>query len=244
MAEGVRNGRQHRVVHHMVTIRRARHLLGERRRRTYCPWHASQRKQRGAVAVAAVQGPADLVELAKQAAEWLRDLPALVEPLLNAAGAKWVAVATLGAAMAWAAARWQATRRALQPARRTQLMALPTETFDPSAEEVARYAAQLSRTRRTVRGSLTRTAQAVRVRLDSVGNGHAIYRIEGAASAASILRLAGFGEVELRPADAVDDVAMGLLDALPPASNTDGLPQSEEFSRDKRAMGNETSNDS
>lgn len=103
------------------------------------------------------------------------------------------------------------TRRALHPDRRVRLMVLPTETFDPSIEEVNRYAAQLSRTRRTVRGSLTRPAQAVRIRLDSVGAGQCIYRIEGSSTAASILRLAGYHEVDLRPADAVDSVAMSSL---------------------------------
>lgn len=120
-----------------------------------------------------------------------------------------VAAAVLG--VLWTATRGLATRAALTPARRLRLMALPTESFDPAPEEVDRYAAQLSRSRRTVRAALTRPAQAVRVRLDSVGDGRAVYRIEGLDDAASILRLTGYREVELRPADAIDEEGMRSL---------------------------------
>lgn len=125
-----------------------------------------------------------------------------------------VAVAAVVLGVLWTATRCLATRAALTPERRLRLMALPTESFDPAPEEVDRYAAQLSRSRRTVRAALTRPAQAVRVRLDSVGDGRAVYRIEGLDDAASILRLTGYREVELRPADAIDEEGMRSLSGV------------------------------
>lgn len=143
-----------------------------------------------------------------------------VRNMLVAAAATVVLVALLGTA------RGLATRAALTPERRLRLMALPTESFDPAPEEVDRYAAQLSRSRRTVRSALTRPAQAVRVRLDSVGDGRAVYRIEGLDDAASILRLTGYREVELRPAAAIDEE--GLCSLVDGAAGVAGPSSAEE----------------
>lgn len=122
-------------------------------------------------------------------------------------------------ALACLLTREAAARRALRGDRRIRLTVLPTETFDPSEEEVARYAAQLSRTRRTLWGP-GRRAQAVRLRLDSTGEGQCAYRIEGAPRAASILKLPGFDETELRSTDGLEPPGTSLPPMDPAA--TDG----------------------
>lgn len=133
-----------------------------------------------------------------------------------------VAVAGL-LALACLLTREAATRRALRGDRRIRLTVLPTETFDPSEEEVARYAAQLSRTRRTLWGP-GRRAQAVRLRLDSTGEGQCAYRIEGAPQAASILKLLGFDETELRPTDGLEPPGTSLPPMDPTATDGDAIP--------------------
>lgn len=150
----------------------------------------------------------------EQASDVVRRVWDTVAGAVSVRNALIVAAAAVVVCVLWTATRCLATRAALTPARRVRLMALPTESFDPAPEEVDRYAAQLSRSRRTVRAALTRPAQAVRVRLDSVGDGRAVYRIEGLDDAASILRLTGYREVELRPADAIDEEGMRSLSGV------------------------------
>lgn len=163
---------------------------------------------------------AEPLEWLSSAAAKFSDLAGRVTETAGAAlSGRTVAVAAVvlaAVAGVWLTSRLVMTRRALDPSRRLQLMALPTESFDPSPEEIDRYAAQLSRSRRTVRSALSRPAQAVRVRLDSVGDGRAVYRIEGLADAGSILRLTGYREVELRPAEALDEEALRSLVDAPP----------------------------
>lgn len=173
---------------------------------------------------------AEPLEWLSNAAARLSDLAGRVTDTVGAAlsGRTLVAAAVVLAALAgvWLMSRLVTTRRALDPSRRLQLMALPTESFDPSPEEIDRYAAQLSRSRRTVRSALSRPAQAVRVRLDSVGDGRAVYRIEGLADAGSILRLSGYREVELRPADALDEEALrSLVDTPPDDADDEASPE-------------------
>lgn len=93
--------------------------------------------------------------------------------------------------------RWRATARALRT--RIRLAAFPTETFDPNEEEVLRYAHQLTRVHRAVLGVLDRPASAVRIRLESLPDGRVAYLVEGPARAASVLRVGGYEDVELRP---------------------------------------------
>ena len=61
------------------------------------------------------------------------------------------------------ALRLLVTRRALRS--RVRFAVVPAEDFDPSLEAVVRFAAQLSRVRRSVRGWLDRRASAVRISL-------------------------------------------------------------------------------
>ena len=101
--------------------------------------------------------------------------------------------------------RHGATRRALRT--RVSYAVLPSDTFDPSPEEILRYSHQLTRTLRAVLGGLDRAGSSIRIRLDSVSGGRVLYRIEGPARATSILRLPGYAEVDLIDALSPDGLA-------------------------------------
>jgi hypothetical protein len=79
------------------------------------------------------------------------------------------------------ALRVLATRRALRS--RIRLAVAPAEDFDPSLEAVVRFAAQLSRLRRSVRGWLDRRASALRIRLEPDPDGRLAYSVEAPARA-------------------------------------------------------------
>lgn len=100
------------------------------------------------------------------------------------------------------AMRWFAVRRYL--ARRGPLVRLvPTPSFDPSPEEVLRFATTVLRTHRVTRLSGVRRASAVRVRLHQV-DGRVVFDLEGHRRVESVLRVASYGSVErrvLRPAE-------------------------------------------
>lgn len=129
---------------------------------------------------------------------------------------------TVGLVAAVVATGWLLVREALRHRgrgsdRRVRLTALPTDGFDPSAEDVERCGAQLAR----ARGRLTRNRhQALRLRLDSIGDGGCVYRLEAPAHAAQVVRTAGYGDVELCPTDA---------DGLDPATPTVNGDQGEEI---------------
>lgn len=116
-----------------------------------------------------------------------------------------VAVATIAVAMA--VLDWRRTRRAL--AKRVTFAALPTETFDPSMEEIVRFGGLLARTRRVAVGS--RKTDAVWLRLTSLPGGRMLQMVEGPPRAESVLRLGGFAEVDLRRPETIDAAAMGAV---------------------------------
>lgn len=119
--------------------------------------------------------------------------------------ARWaptVAVATAMAAVTVMTARWWLLRRALGR-RGPVCQLLPTETFDPSTEEVVRFGGVLARVHRVSRALGARQATAVRIRLSSE-DGTLVYRLEGPARARSLLRSPGFAEVEALPIDDAD----------------------------------------
>jgi hypothetical protein len=109
--------------------------------------------------------------------------------------------------------RWWLTRRALT--KRVRYAMLPTETFDPSPEEIVRFASQLSRARRSVGSLGPRRSDAVRLQLVSAPGGRMLQLIEGPARAESVLRIGGFAEVELRPLEDLDVEALGALQLTP-----------------------------
>lgn len=78
-----------------------------------------------------------------------------------------------------------------------ELALLPTEQFDPDAESVRRFAAQLSRTRRV--GLWRRSSPPVRIRVRSVGEGLCLMSMTVPEDAVRSLRAAVYHQVELRP---------------------------------------------
>jgi hypothetical protein len=75
---------------------------------------------------------------------------------------------------------------------------LPTDSFDPSVEEVLRFAGVLGRVHRVSRSIGGMEARSVRIRLGSV-DGLLAYSVEGPARTTSLLRNPGFAQVEARP---------------------------------------------
>lgn len=100
-------------------------------------------------------------------------------------------------------ARLVATRRTLRT--RTRFVVVPADEFDPSPEAVVRFAAQLGRVRRRVRGWLDRRASAVRIRLEADPDGRLAYLLEAPQHAEGVVRsaLRSYEGVELREPDAV-----------------------------------------
>ncbi|MFP5319469.1 MAG: hypothetical protein ACLGI2_14405 [Acidimicrobiia bacterium] len=88
-------------------------------------------------------------------------------------------------------------------AARVSFAVIPTESFDPSPEEILRFAAGLSRTRRVVRRLGAGRTDAIRLRLLAVAGGQVVQLLEGPRRSLSILRNAGFDQVDLRPPEAI-----------------------------------------
>jgi len=109
-------------------------------------------------------------------------------------------VALLIFACAVRAARLVVTRRALR--RRSALLAVPADSFDPGEDAVFAFASALSRSRRAVRGFLDAPASAVRLRLDADEAGRLRYAVEMPERARHALRvgLAAYGGIDLVPA--------------------------------------------
>jgi hypothetical protein len=106
----------------------------------------------------------------------------------------------LAIASALARQRLIATRRTL--ATRRAVAVVPADEFDAKPEAVLRFASQLARGDRSVRGWLDRRACAVRVRLVSDAEGRLVYLVEVPERAGELLRTAlrGYRGVELREA--------------------------------------------
>jgi hypothetical protein len=135
--------------------------------------------------------------VARHAAGWLGALAAAARGALHHIDPLLVVPAVLLAA-AVAVARAVVTRRTLRS--RVRLVALASETFDPSLDAVLRFASELARLRPTVRGWLDRRARALRILLESDPTGRLRYTLEVPAQARELLRTAMgiYAEVELR----------------------------------------------
>jgi hypothetical protein len=107
----------------------------------------------------------------------------------------------LAIASALATQRLIATRRTL--ASRRAVAVVPADEFDASPEAVLRFAAQLARADRSVRGWLDRRACALRVRLTGDAEGRLVYLLEAPERQRELLRsaLRGYEGVELREPD-------------------------------------------
>ena len=95
------------------------------------------------------------------------------------------------------------TRRALRS--RVTFAVVPADEFDPSIETVVRFAAQLARVRRTVRGWADFGASAIRVRLENDREGRLAYLLEVPARSQQLVRAAlrTYEGVELRDPHAI-----------------------------------------
>ncbi len=110
-----------------------------------------------------------------------------------------VVVAVVLAMMTWGRAKLRSSRLG----QRSAVAMVPTRTFDPSLEEVLRFANQLVRTRPATRRLSPRSASAVRVRFMSIPGGGLVTEVEGPARSQSVVRLGCYAEVDLRPVEAL-----------------------------------------
>lgn len=118
--------------------------------------------------------------------------------LASAAKLAPLALGALAIASALAAQRFRATRRSL--AARTAVAVVPADEFDPSWETVERFAAELARSDRGLRGWLDRRGQALRVELTNDREGRLVYLVEVPGRSRELLRTAlrGYEGAELR----------------------------------------------
>ena len=91
-------------------------------------------------------------------------------------------------------------RRALRQRDAGRLL-LPSPKFEPTAEEVERFAAVLTRSHRATRLPGSRSAHAVRIRVGSGLDGLVEYRLEGHHRSRSVLTMAGYDQVDNQPLD-------------------------------------------
>lgn len=121
----------------------------------------------------------------------------------------WTVTATIVLITATAVAAMILRRHALT-GRTVQRVLLPSPRFEPTSEEVDRFAAVLSRTHRATRLPGTREAHAVRIRISSGADGLVRYHLEGHQRAQSVLTMAGYDQVESLPAaaTAIDSVSV------------------------------------
>jgi hypothetical protein len=120
--------------------------------------------------------------------------------LASAASLAPLALGAVAIASALAAQRFLATRRAL--ATRTAAAIVPADEFDAKPEAVLRFAAEMARADRSLRGWFDRPACALRIRLTSDREGRLVYLLEVPARSRPLLRTAlrGYEGVELREA--------------------------------------------
>ena len=95
------------------------------------------------------------------------------------------------------------TRTALH--HRVVFAAVPADEYDPDPETVLRFAAQLARVDRRVRGWVDRPASAIRLRLEPDDEGRLVYLVEAPERSRDLIRSAfrSFDGVELQDAAAV-----------------------------------------
>ena len=136
------------------------------------------------------------------AAGWLWAPTALQIPAEGAVTRIAVAIATaiLALTIAVVVIRRLLARRAL--ARRVTYNLLPTTSFDPTPEDVERFAFQLARTRPAESRWRPRRTASVRIRLFTDGDARLTYQLSGPVHADSVLRHQGYAQVELRRAEA------------------------------------------
>lgn len=133
-------------------------------------------------------------EVLRDAGEDLSAWLASVAPLLAC-----LAVLALAVWVWWVGYRARLVRAALADRARVEMV--PTSTFDPSDAEVARWARQLGRIHHSA-GGVPPRGSAARLRYTAAEDGKMRCLLEGPATAAAVLSMPGFAEVEVRADDA------------------------------------------
>jgi hypothetical protein len=120
--------------------------------------------------------------------------------LASAASLAPIALGAVAIASALAPQRLLATRRALR--RRIVTAVVPADEFEAKPETVLRFAAELARSDRSLRGWLERRAGAIRVRLTNDREGRLVYLLEMPERSRALVgtALRGYEGVELRSA--------------------------------------------
>jgi hypothetical protein len=113
-----------------------------------------------------------------------------------------------------------------QLARRVTYDLLPSSSFDPTPEDVARFAHQLARTRPAVAWLRPRRGASIRIRLYTDDQGHLCYQLSGPASAGSVLRHQSYAQVELRE--------MTMDGDLSPEGQITARPREDKAAADRR----------
>ena len=108
--------------------------------------------------------------------------------LASAASLAPFALGALAIASALAPQRFYAIRRAL--AARVTVAVVPADEFDPKPETVLRFAAEVARADRSLRGWLDRRAHAIRVQLTNDREGRLVYLLEVPGRSREALRTA------------------------------------------------------
>jgi len=106
----------------------------------------------------------------------------------------WALPAATAVTIAVLYVRWLRTRVLL--AKRVTYTLLPTLSFDPSKEDVYRFALQLTRTRPAESHFRPRKGSAVRIRLTTDDTARLVYQLSGPRHADSVLRHPTYAEVE------------------------------------------------
>ena len=160
---------------------------------------------------------ADETALPVRVMDWLLNLPEWVSNALSRAvssavdAAQLYVLALLGVCVVVCGTamllRRGGARRSLSDRERTLLR--PSDSFDPSIEEILRFAGQLSRVHSTTRRWLRpRSSQTIRIRLVSAGSGQMAYVVEVPKAAGGLLRTRGFPDVEVSDVEGAPKAAV------------------------------------
>lgn len=107
----------------------------------------------------------------------------------------------------------RSTRAQGRSAGRVELAVIPTSGFDPSIEEIIRYAGHLVRIRRLRDVVAGRRGRTVRLSLRSVGEGQLVQTIDVAESAVAMVRRHPLDGVEMVTLDELDRRIIGVVGA-------------------------------
>lgn len=114
-----------------------------------------------------------------------------------------VATAVAAGVFAVTVVRRRLVRRMLSG--RVSYTLLPTTSFDPTLEDIGRFAHQLARTRPAESRLRPRRGSSVRLRLHTGEDARLTYELSGPKNADSVLRHQAYAQVELRKVEPADD---------------------------------------